>query len=125
MISQRFLLILAALVATTTQSLANESIFPGAEWQTKPPAEVRMDAAGLKALGEFVGRRGTNGIERGGERHWPDAPPDTYAALGHGGKRALVIIPSLDLVATWNDANIHGRETKIRGLGALVRSCRK
>src|SRR4029453_5793107 len=43
-----------------------------------------------------------NGVERSGRRHWPDAPSDTFAALGHGGVRALVVIPSLDLVVSWN-----------------------
>ncbi len=47
-----------------------------------------------------------NGLDRHGRRHWPEAPLDTYAALGHGGRRALVVIPSLDLVVSWNDAQI-------------------
>src|SRR5690606_1365230 len=29
-----------------------------------------------------------NGIHPDGTRHWPDAPLGTYAALGHGGRRA-------------------------------------
>lgn len=45
-----------------------------------------------------------NGLDRDGRRHWLDAPADTFAALGHGGIRALVVIPSLDLVVSWNDA---------------------
>jgi len=48
-----------------------------------------------------------NGIDRHGTRHWPDAPVDTYAALGHGGMRGMAVLPSLDLVISWNDAEIH------------------
>jgi hypothetical protein len=43
-----------------------------------------------------------NGIDRQGHRHWPDAPADTFAALGFGGGRALVVIPSLSIVASWS-----------------------
>jgi hypothetical protein len=46
----------------------------------------------------------TNGTSRSGQRHWPDAPPDTFGAFGHAnGQRAVVVIPSLDLVVSWND----------------------
>jgi CubicO group peptidase (beta-lactamase class C family) len=41
-----------------------------------------------------------------GQRLFVDAPPDTYVASGHGGKRALWIFPSLDLVVCWNDSSI-------------------
>lgn len=46
-----------------------------------------------------------NGLDRDGRRHWPDAPSDTFAALGHGGIRALVVIPSRDLIVSWNDSS--------------------
>jgi CubicO group peptidase (beta-lactamase class C family) len=36
-----------------------------------------------------------------GRPFFPDAPPDTAAALGHGGKHALIVIPSLDMVVCW------------------------
>jgi CubicO group peptidase (beta-lactamase class C family) len=36
-----------------------------------------------------------------GRLFFPDAPPDTAAALGHGGEHALIVIPSLDLVVCW------------------------
>jgi len=42
-----------------------------------------------------------NGRDREGERFWGAAPPDTFAALGHGGRTALIVVPSLDLVACW------------------------
>jgi hypothetical protein len=48
----------------------------------------------------------TNGINREGQQLFPDAPLDTYGAFGHWGRRALVVIPSLYLVVTWNDADL-------------------
>lgn len=36
--------------------------------------------------------------ERGQEPPWPDAPADTFAALGHWGQ-SLYVVPSLDMVA--------------------------
>lgn len=38
-----------------------------------------------------------NGITASGNRLWPDAPPDTYAALA-GTRSAMVVIPSLRIV---------------------------
>ncbi|MHC4230870.1 MAG: serine hydrolase domain-containing protein, partial [Planctomycetota bacterium] len=45
----------------------------------------------------------TNGIARDGTRHWPDVPIDAYGCFGHGGPRAMVVVPSLDLIISWND----------------------
>jgi CubicO group peptidase (beta-lactamase class C family) len=47
-----------------------------------------------------------NRTDRAGRRLYVDAPVDTYVASGHGGKRALWIIPSLDLIVSWNDSDI-------------------
>lgn len=47
-----------------------------------------------------------NGLDLEGRRLWVDAPMDTYMASGHGSKRALWVIPSLDLIVCWNDAVI-------------------
>ncbi len=47
-----------------------------------------------------------NRTNKSGQRLYVDAPPDTYVASGHGGKRTLWIIPSLDLIACWNDSPI-------------------
>ena len=47
-----------------------------------------------------------NTTNRAGERMFADAPPDLFVASGHGGMRALVIIPSLDLIAAWNESAI-------------------
>jgi CubicO group peptidase (beta-lactamase class C family) len=50
----------------------------------------------------------TNGMDRRGVRMWPDAPPDTFGAFGHGGPRAMWVIPSLDVVVSYNDAKLEG-----------------
>ncbi len=47
-----------------------------------------------------------NGVDREGTRFWPDAPHDTYGAFGHGGPRAMWVIPCLDIVVSYNDANL-------------------
>jgi CubicO group peptidase (beta-lactamase class C family) len=75
-------------------------------------------------LGSYSFLWWTNGTDREGKRHWPAAPPDTFAALGHGGRRALVIIPSLDLVASWNDSKVDGREAENKVLGLLAEAAR-
>lgn len=48
----------------------------------------------------------TNRADRQGQRTWPNAPSDTCGALGHGGKTALFVIPSLDLVLTYADGQL-------------------
>jgi CubicO group peptidase (beta-lactamase class C family) len=47
-----------------------------------------------------------NRTNQAGQRLFVDAPPDTYIASGHGGKRTLWILPSLDLIVSWNDSPI-------------------
>jgi len=62
----------------------------------------------------------TNGVDRSGVRHWPDAPEDTYGAFGHGGPRAMIVIPSLDLILSWNDATVNSRDAENEALRRLV-----
>ncbi|MBN1422468.1 MAG: serine hydrolase [Planctomycetes bacterium] len=62
----------------------------------------------------------TNGVDREGRRHWPDAPVDAYGAFGHGGLRAMVVIPSLDLILSWNDTGIDSRRKENEALHRLV-----
>jgi hypothetical protein len=62
----------------------------------------------------------TNGIDRDGLRHWSHAPTDTYGAFGHGGIRAMIVIPSLDLVVSWNDSQIWDREMENESLRLLI-----
>lgn len=72
-----------------------------------------------------------NTTNRAGERLFVDAPPDTFVASGHGGIRVLAIIPSLDLIACWNDSKIDDHDkspgnpgTKNnRALKLLMRAC--
>lgn len=47
-----------------------------------------------------------NRTNKNKQRLYVDAPPDAYFAVGHGGSRALWVIPSLDLIVAWNDASI-------------------
>jgi len=47
-----------------------------------------------------------NGLDRQGRRLFVGAPPDAYVASGHGGIRMLLVIPSLDMVVSWNDAAV-------------------
>ncbi|RJP24623.1 MAG: hypothetical protein C4527_18420 [Candidatus Omnitrophota bacterium] len=61
-----------------------------------------------------------NGIDREGKRHWPDAHPDAYGCFGHDGKRAMVVMPDLDLVVCWNDTKIEGREMENQALKRLT-----
>ena len=63
-----------------------------------------------------------------GQRLFADAPPDTFVASGHGGMRVLWIIPSLDLVVSWNDSKINDHdkspghpETKVNQAAKLIR----
>jgi CubicO group peptidase (beta-lactamase class C family) len=54
-----------------------------------------------------------NGTGRDGSRLWPNAPLDIFAALGHeNGMRGLAVIPSLDIIISWNDTRIGGMPEK-------------
>ena len=61
----------------------------------------------------------TNGVGREGKLHWPDVPVDTYGCFGHGGPRAMVVIPSLDMIISWNDTKIRGSEMENHALKLL------
>jgi len=61
----------------------------------------------------------TNGVDRKGNLHWPDVPVDAYGCFGHGGPRAMVVIPSLDMIISWNDAKIRGAEMENHTLKLL------
>jgi hypothetical protein len=43
-------------------------------------------------------------------------------ASGHGARRAAAVIPSLDLVAAWNDTTINGWPAANQALKALLAS---
>jgi CubicO group peptidase (beta-lactamase class C family) len=61
-----------------------------------------------------------NGVRRNGERNWPDVPSDAFGCFGHGDIRAVVVIPSLSLVVSWNDTRIEGHEKVNDALRVLV-----
>lgn len=45
-----------------------------------------------------------NGTDRDGSRYFFEAPLDTFCALGdENGRRGLVVIPSRDLILSWNE----------------------
>ena len=46
-----------------------------------------------------------NGVDAQRRQVFPDGPGDLVAALGEGGKQALWILPSRDLVVAWSDAS--------------------
>lgn len=71
-------------------------------------------------LGSYSWLWWTNGVGRTGERHWPSAPADTYGALGHGGREGLFVIPSLDLVVSWNESTMEGSGDQDAALALLV-----
>ncbi|MEX1094959.1 MAG: DUF4038 domain-containing protein [Planctomycetales bacterium] len=76
-------------------------------------------------LGSYSFAWWTNGVDRDGKRHWPDVPADAYGAFGHWGVRALVVIPSLDIVVSWNDARVNSREQENEVLANLVAAVRE
>ncbi len=49
----------------------------------------------------------------------------TYGALGHNGKRAMVVIPERQLIVVWNDSRVDGREMEDRALELLLAAQRK
>ncbi|MDI6450612.1 serine hydrolase [Anaerobaca lacustris] len=61
-----------------------------------------------------------NGIDREGRRHWPDVPIDAYGCFGHGGKRAMIILPGPDLIVSWNDTRVSGRDMENEALKRLI-----
>ena len=63
-----------------------------------------------------------NGIGRDGKRNWPDVPKDVYGCFGHGDIRAMVVLPSLDLIVSWNDTKIEGSNRVNHALKLLVDS---
>jgi len=73
-------------------------------------------------LGSYSWLWWTNGVDRDGKRHWPDVPTDTFGAFGHSGIRAMVVIPSLDLIVSWNDTTIKSRDKENEALKFLVES---
>jgi CubicO group peptidase (beta-lactamase class C family) len=51
-----------------------------------------------------------NRTDAAGHRLYRDLPPDLVLASGHGGVRNLWIVPSLDLIVSWNDADVRDHD---------------
>jgi len=68
-----------------------------------------------------------NGVDINENQNWIDAPKDTFAAIGHDGREGLAIIPSLNIVISWNDSRIQeipkGTYHLNEVFKLLVRSC--
>jgi CubicO group peptidase (beta-lactamase class C family) len=63
-----------------------------------------------------------NGIDREGHRMWPDAPEDTFCALGHkNGQRGIAVFPGWDLVMSWNDTTLGDRPEQPHPLNEAFR----
>ncbi len=62
----------------------------------------------------------TNGVDRSGKRHWEGLPAECYACLGHGGKRGVLVWPSREIVAAWNDTQLNGRDSQSAALRHLI-----
>jgi len=78
-------------------------------------------------LGSYSWAWWINGVDASGARNWPDAPVDAYGAWGHNnGKRGIIVIPSLDIVISFNDTTLDKREGNPwnEALGILVDSFR-
>ena len=73
-------------------------------------------------LGSYSWLWWINGIDRDGKRHWPDAPVDTFGCFGHGGIRAMVVMPALGLIISWNDTKISERQMENHVL-KLLKDC--
>lgn len=61
-----------------------------------------------------------NGIGRDAKRNWPDVPADVYGCFGHGDIRAMVVMPSLNLIVSWNDTKIRGSKMVNHALKLLT-----
>lgn len=73
-------------------------------------------------LGSYSWLWWTNGIDREGKRHYPDAPTDLYGCFGHGGPRVMAVLPSLDLIVSWNDARVRGPDAENHAFRLLTAS---
>lgn len=63
-----------------------------------------------------------NGIDRDGNRNWPDAPADVFCALGHkNGQRGLAVFPGLDLIVSWNDTTLGEHKVKEKPLNTMFK----
>lgn len=62
-----------------------------------------------------------NGVDRIGQRFYPDAPADLYGAFGKNGN-VMAVIPSLDLIASWSSRNTATTATRNEAFKRLVQA---
>ncbi len=82
---------------------------------SKDIPDDQTDAKGSYSWGWW-----TNGVDSAGNRHWPAAPLDTYAANGKWGQSMLVVIPSKSLVIAWDNSPIGNDRQVNRALKYLM-----
>lgn len=75
-------------------------------------------------LGSYSFAWWVNGVGREGQRHWPDVPEDTFGCFGHGGMRAMVVVPVLNAIVAWNNTAIDNAECENRALRCVVEAIR-
>ncbi len=63
-----------------------------------------------------------NGVDGKGKRHWPDVQTDAYGCFGHGGMRAMVVLPSLDMIVSYNNTRVQGPEMENHALGLATQA---
>lgn len=104
------------------RAAAPEPVYPGGEWAHLSP-EQRSIGGGNNQCdheGSYSYAWWVNGVRRDGQRNWPDAPSDTYGCFGHGDIRAMIVIPSRDLIVSWNDTRVEGHEKVNEALRLLL-----
>ena len=76
-------------------------------------------------LGNYSNAWWINGIGRDEQLNWPDVPKDVFGCFGHGDIRAVVVMPSLDVVVSWNDTRLKGHEKVNRALQLVAEASQK
>ena len=76
-------------------------------------------------LGSYSWLWWVNGVDRYGNRLWKDVPTDAFGAFGHNAIRAMIVIPSFEIVVSWNDANVRGWKMVNRALKLPMEAARK
>ena len=57
-------------------------------------------------LGSYSHMWWLNKRDRTGALLFPSAPEDAFAAIGYGGEKVLMVVPSLDMVISWNTESL-------------------
>lgn len=92
-----------AAMATSTPVSNDVPADDGAPGPLLPEQESIEEWSASDHFGSYSFGWWLNGVDRTGQRLLPNAPTDTFVAIAADGHEALVVIPSLDLVATYTD----------------------